>query len=208
MNSDRRFLLVFGSFVLIVCLCFIIPRECSVRREAIEKARQEEAYLQELYSEALERLKNGDYAEGDYYLYRAGYAENTVLRLFAKAGKLYRKHDSHSIEAYAVLDKIPASYQGDLAEEIKSFREEAQLHRDEIQALYDRQIEFLAEMERLKQQNKNTGSSNTKKKKKNSSAKSDLYDVYDYTHADDFYYDHWDDFSDFEEAEDYFDEHQ
>ena len=61
-------------------------------------------------------------------------------------------------------------------------------------------------MERLKQQNKNTGSSNTKKK--NSSAKSDPYDVYDYTHADDFYYDHWDDFSDFEEAEDYFDEHQ
>ena len=29
----------------------------------------------------------------------------------------------------------------------------------------------------------------------------------DYAHADDFYYDHWDDFVDFEDAEDYYDAH-
>ena len=37
---------------------------------------------------------------------------------------------------------------------------------------------------------------------------SDPYDVYDYSHPDDFYYDHYDDFWDYEDAEDYYDAHQ
>ena len=36
---------------------------------------------------------------------------------------------------------------------------------------------------------------------------SDPYDVHDYSHPDDFYYDHRDDFLDYEDAEDYFNDH-
>ena len=39
------------------------------------------------------------------------------------------------------------------------------------------------------------------------SSGSDPYNASDYAHADDFYYDHYDDFFDFEEAEDYYDKH-
>ena len=35
----------------------------------------------------------------------------------------------------------------------------------------------------------------------------DPYDASDYSHPDDFYYDHYDDFYDFEEAEEYYEEH-
>lgn len=44
-------------------------------------------------------------------------------------------------------------------------------------------------------------------KPKATTSKDDPYRASDYAHADDFYYDHWDDFIDFEEAEDYYDEH-
>ena len=129
-----------------------------------------------------------------------------------KARSLYKFHDSNSIEAYTYLNRIPLDYDGDLADEIRSFREEAESNRGEIQALHDRHVALLEEMEQMKQQYANAGSSQNKKRKssssKKSSAKSDPYDVYDYSHADDFYFDHWNDFIDFEEAEDYFDEHQ
>lgn len=39
------------------------------------------------------------------------------------------------------------------------------------------------------------------------SSKEDPFDVYDYSHPDDFYYDHYDDFYDFEDAEDYYYSH-
>ncbi len=39
------------------------------------------------------------------------------------------------------------------------------------------------------------------------SSTSDPYNASDYAHVDDFYYDHRDDFFDFEEAEDYYDKH-
>ena len=39
------------------------------------------------------------------------------------------------------------------------------------------------------------------------SSTSDPYNASDYAHADDFYYDHRDDFFDYEEAEDYYDKH-
>ncbi len=35
----------------------------------------------------------------------------------------------------------------------------------------------------------------------------DPYHVEDYVHPDDFYYEYWDDFSDYEEAEEYWEEH-
>ena len=44
-------------------------------------------------------------------------------------------------------------------------------------------------------------------KPKTTTSKDDPYRASDYAHADDFYYDHWDDFIDFEDAEDYYDEH-
>ncbi len=44
--------------------------------------------------------------------------------------------------------------------------------------------------------------------KKTNSEKSDEFDARDYAHPDDFYYDHRDDFIDFEEAEDYWEDHQ
>ncbi|GEM_PF-5876575 len=43
--------------------------------------------------------------------------------------------------------------------------------------------------------------------RKSSKNNNNNYDVNDYTHPDDFYYDHIDDFVDFEEAEDYFYQH-
>lgn len=52
-----------------------------------------------------------------------------------------------------------------------------------------------------------TAAKTTRKPKATSKPKDDPYNASDYAHADDFYYDHWDDFVDFEEAEDYYDEH-
>ena len=45
--------------------------------------------------------------------------------------------------------------------------------------------------------------------KKNTKSKSDddPYDVNDYSNAEDFYYDHYDDFFDYYDAEDYYNEH-
>ena len=212
MDDDTRLVIIIGSIILIFCLSLIIPQAYRQRQAEIEKARKEEAYRQEQYDKALEELQNGSYGWAAYYLDEAGYGENTVLRLYVKARSLYSHHDADSIEAYTYLNRIPLDYDGDLADEIRLFREEAESNRTEIQALHDRHVTLLKEMEQLSQQNANAGSSkNTKKKSsssKKSSAKSDPYDVYDYSHADDFYYDHWDDFTDFEEAEDYFDEHQ
>lgn len=45
------------------------------------------------------------------------------------------------------------------------------------------------------------------RKSYSSKSSGDLYNAKDYDHADDFYYDYYDDFSDYEEAEDYFNEH-
>ena len=50
-----------------------------------------------------------------------------------------------------------------------------------------------------------SGNSSSKTKTKNSS--SDPYDAKSYYHPDDFYYDHYDDFWDYEDAEDYWEEH-
>lgn len=54
-----------------------------------------------------------------------------------------------------------------------------------------------------------TGGSTRKKYSSStgSSKSSDPYNASDYAHADDFYYDHRDDFFDFEEAEDYYESH-
>lgn len=54
---------------------------------------------------------------------------------------------------------------------------------------------------------KNTSSNKSTTYRKSSSSKSssDPYNAKDYAHPDDFYYDHYDDFVDFEEAEDYWD---
>ena len=46
-----------------------------------------------------------------------------------------------------------------------------------------------------------------KKPKKTEVHEEDPYDVYDYIHPEDFYYDHYDDFFDFYDAENYFDDH-
>ncbi len=45
------------------------------------------------------------------------------------------------------------------------------------------------------------------KKSSSSKKKSDPYNVYDYSDPEDFYYDNYDDFWEYEEAEDYFNEH-
>ncbi len=45
------------------------------------------------------------------------------------------------------------------------------------------------------------------RKSYSSKSSGDSYNAKDYDHADDFYYDYYDDFSDYEEAEDYFNEH-
>lgn len=57
---------------------------------------------------------------------------------------------------------------------------------------------------------KSTSSSKSTISRKSSSSKnsSDPYDAKDYAHPDDFYYDHYDDFVDFEEAEDYWDDYE
>lgn len=57
--------------------------------------------------------------------------------------------------------------------------------------------------------NKSTGAeSNIKSSSKSSGRKNDdPYNAKDYVHPDDFYYDYFDDFIDFEEAEDYWNEH-
>jgi hypothetical protein len=52
----------------------------------------------------------------------------------------------------------------------------------------------------------NSGSYSTNKSYSSKSS-GDLYNAKGYDHADDFYYDYYDDFSDYEEAEDYFNEH-
>ena len=41
----------------------------------------------------------------------------------------------------------------------------------------------------------------------NSGGSSDPYNASDYAHVDDFYYDHYDDFFNYQDAEDYYDEH-
>ena len=48
---------------------------------------------------------------------------------------------------------------------------------------------------------------NSYKKSSSSKKKSDPYNVYDYSDPEDFYYDNYDDFWEYEEAEDYFNEH-
>lgn len=56
---------------------------------------------------------------------------------------------------------------------------------------------------------KSTSSSKNTTSRKSSSSKksSSSYNAKDYAHPDDFYYDHYDDFVDFEEAEDYWDDY-
>ena len=56
-------------------------------------------------------------------------------------------------------------------------------------------------------QSSNTTSSGNKNSS-SSSEKTDPYDAKSYAHPDDFYYDYYDDFVDYEEAEDYWEEHQ
>ena len=52
-----------------------------------------------------------------------------------------------------------------------------------------------------------TTTARSSKSTRPSTTKPDPYDVYDYYDAEDFYYDHYDDFYDYYDAEDYFNDH-
>ncbi len=54
---------------------------------------------------------------------------------------------------------------------------------------------------------KTTTKATAKPKTTSAPKKSDPYNASDYSHVDDFYYDHYDDFFDYEDAEEYFDAH-
>ena len=57
-------------------------------------------------------------------------------------------------------------------------------------------------------QSSGSNSSSSSKKSSSSTKKSDPFHASDYAHPDDFYYDYYDDFWDYEDAEDYWEAHQ
>ncbi len=65
----------------------------------------------------------------------------------------------------------------------------------------------IPELEGYKLDPKFTTTKRTTTKKKTTATKKDPYDVNDYANEEDFYDDHYDDFFDYYEAEDYFREH-
>ena len=58
-----------------------------------------------------------------------------------------------------------------------------------------------------KQSTSSSSSSSSSKKSSSSTKKSDPFHASDYAHPDDFYYDYYDDFWDYEDAEDYWEAH-
>ena len=257
---------------------------CNAQIAAQQREKQAEADRAERYAEASELLQAGQYGSARTAFYRlSDYRDSEILYNYARARELYNTNSYSSYNCYDHLAKIPDDYDGDFADEIAAFREEAELHRSEKQAAYD------AEMQRQDEERKRQAEEQRKRDEegraeaakhsapyvgmparyidytqlgfhsiklekettlngvkypcteyswqsksgmfiykavvvggrvwsvediaaelsssRRKSSASDPYNASDYAHVDDFYYDHRDDFFDFEEAEDYYDKH-
>lgn len=267
--------------IYIVVLALLCMTACGIERAviscktAVETARQEREYEQKRsdnYAAAVSFLQSGDYGQARKRLeYLWDYKDGEVLLAYARARSFFQETNYYAYYTFDYLNKIPADYSGEFADEIAAFRVEAEKRRPELQALYDAEQERWAERERQlakqleeirakaatyktpfeglsrdlisytqlgpydcsEQRNgawfyywKNGGipfyvcvqddrvvyTSESKNRQSGSSVRSrkssDPYNVDDYSHADDFYYDHWDDFVDYADAEDYYDSHQ
>ena len=177
------------------------------------------------YNDAVALIANGNYEDALVKLEKAnndldrdGFGSDVKCGLLDDAYKntvcLYAYamaqigYDAETVYMHTVndyLEIIPASYSGELSEEIKKFKEDFKIVYDEFVA----EEECKAEEEHIKmiqeeEQRIRSSSSSTPKKKINDD---DPYNVDDYYDAEDFYEDNYDDFWDYEDAEDYYDEH-
>lgn len=73
---------------------------------------------------------------------------------------------------------------------------------------YSTTVKYDTSSSSLNSKSTSSSKSTTSRKSSSSKSSSDPYNARDYAHPDDFYYDHYDDFVDFEEAEDYWDDYE
>ena len=115
---------------------------CNAQIAAQQREKQAEADRAERYAEASELLQAGQYGSARTAFYRlSDYRDSEILYNYARARELYNTNSYSSYNCYDHLAKIPDDYDGDFADEIAAFREEAELHRSEKQAAYDAEMQ-------------------------------------------------------------------
>lgn len=166
------------------------------------------------YRKSIEYIEAEQFDEATHILNGTeyfSYKDGGTLYYYALAQNAYRnkpkKYEYFTwIKSY--LRNIPVDYDGAFKEDIAEFREM-------FQAEYDRDIASLkAEYDEYQAAHATPKPTATPKPSSGGtysygghSSGGDEYNSDEYSHPDDFYYDHYDDFVDYDEARDYWDEY-
>lgn len=171
-------------------------------------------WVNDVYEKGEELIATDDYQGAQAQLSKIedrNYKDTAALLLLCKAHIYY---DAGKItNAHSALDSASFSYQTEESmKTIEAFTDQVNRAYTEYRDQFDRELEAIERKYAATPKPSPSPSPTPRPTRRPStsarkSGTDDPFDVNDYSHPDDFYYDHRDDFYDFEDAEDYFYEH-
>ena len=173
----------------------------------LEKAAVEaQAKLESDYAMALDHLSRNETENAlRYFADTAGYGDTDTLVACIHAVNVYDPGDSSTYdEAYGYCSSIPDGYAGPYAEDALLMKEDVTEHKIANDAAqHERDRAQRAQAQRSSLPAASSPPKYTTRKKPSRTSDPDPYNASDYSDPEDFYYDYYDDFWEFEEAEEY-----
>ena len=161
------------------------------------------------YTKAEKMITVGDYSNALDELQKilGEYKDSDGLNALCRAHEYESEGDCKM--ACVCLYDVTFRYQNaEQMREINNFKSRMeQCFYEEVDRETEEERKAEKESVETKAENSGSGKSGYYYKSSKSNSDDDPYNASDYSHPDDFYYDHYDDFWDYEEAEEYYEEH-
>ena len=161
------------------------------------------------YTKAEKMITDGDYSNALDELQKilGEYKDSDGLNALCRAHEYESEGDCKM--AYVCLYDVTFSYQNaEQMGEINNFKSRMeQCFYEKVDREFEEERKAEKESAETKAENSSSGKRGYYYNSSKSNSDDDPYNASDYSHPDDFYYDHYDDFWDYEEAEEYYEEH-